>query len=300
VTAEAVWVRDIPGAHLQLASRATGAAGAVPDGPATAPSIDGSGDRVAFRSRAGNLGSGLPASLIDWHAYVRDIRGQSTELASRANGPAGAPIDSPGPGSVSLSANGDCVAFDSTGLNVGDGFDSIWFPAVHLRVLRHECPISPPGGAITTASPAHTPKAPQPPVLSALRLVPKQFAVAPRTTARKRRQPRSALGSSIRFRLTISGRVMFSFAKQLPGRRSGKRCLPARGHVPRRKRCTRLRNVGSVSRDAKGGANRIAFSGRIRGRALALGSYRLTAIPLSASHQRGRARRAPFKIIAPR
>jgi hypothetical protein len=306
VTDQAVWVRDIPGARLQLASRATGATGPVADASAVAPSLDAAGDRVAFRSHAANLAAGVPTSSFDWQAYVRDLPSQTTEIASRANGPAGAPIDSPGFGAVSLSANGDCVAFDATGLGIGDGFDSLWFRAVHLRVLRHECPVSPPGTATTTSPPAHVPPGPmppaaRPPVLSGLKVVPKRFSVLPhKKTPKPISHPRVARGSSIRFQLTLAARVTFALARARPGRRSGKRCLPARGSIPPRRRCTRLINAGSFARNAKRGTDRIAFSGRVGRRALAPGSYRLTATPVAAARQRGRSRTAPFEIVPAR
>ncbi len=367
VNGQAVWVRDVAGGHLQLASRATGATGAVPDAAASAPSLDGAGDRVAFRSSAGNLVTGAPASVNDSQAYVRDLPSQTTELVSRANGPAGAPVDFPGLGSVSLSANGDCVAFDARGLNLRDGFASATFSAVHLRVLRRECPANPPDTMITSGpsgttrvdtatfrftasarpvtfecrldgkafgactSPLRiarlrdgshrfevrgvdqagysdpTPAArsfkvdTRPPALSGLKLVPKRFAVAPLKPPRKRKHRRTPLGTSIRFRLSFAARVTFTVTQPRPGRKSGKRCLPARGKVPRGKRCTRFVKAGSFARNVKGGSDRVPFSGRIGKHALGLRSYRLTALPVDTKHhRRGRGRIASFTVIRPR
>jgi Tol biopolymer transport system component len=368
VTGQAVWVRDVSGGHLQLASRATGAAGAVADQLALNPSLDGAGDRVAFRSPAGNLGAGPQATTGDWQAYVRDLPSQTTEVASRADGSAGAPIDTPGPGSVSISANGDCVAFDAAGLNSGDGFASPWFAAVHLRVLRRECPVDPPDTAITSgpsgitpnptptftftfsvgpatfecsldgqafgacASPLTTSRlrdgayefavravdqagyadptpatrtfsvdtrpAPARPVLSALKLVPNRFAVIPRHAPKHR--TRIALGTSIRFRLSLPARVSFTIVRQQPGRRSGKRCLPAHGKVPRRKRCTRPIKAGTFARNTNRGPDRIAFSGHVGRHALAPGTYLLTATPIDASLHRGASRSAQFTVVRAR
>jgi Tol biopolymer transport system component len=296
VVGQAVWVRDVVGGHVQLASRATGAAGAAPDGLAQNPSIDAAGDRVAFRSNAGNLGAGTQASVADWQAYVRDLASQTTEVTSRADGPAGAPIDTPGPGSVSISANGDCVAFDATGLNIRDGFASPWFPAVHLRVLRRQCPVAITfGPSGITGNP--TTSAPALPLLSALKLVPSRFSVVPRKRPKQRKHPGVALGTSIRFRLSLSARVTFEVVRLQPGRRSGKRCVPAHGKVPRRKRCTRFVDAGKFAHNAVRGANRIAFSGRIGRTVLAPGPYRLTAIPIDAQHHVGRQRSAKFTII---
>jgi hypothetical protein len=246
---------------------------------------------VAFRSDAGNLGAGPAASIDDWQAYVRDVRTGTTELASRADGPAGGPIDTPRLGSVSISGNGGCVAFDATGLNIGDGYASPWFPAVHLRVLRGECPSRPPAGApgqsVTPSRPAALP------VLSALMLVPNRFSVVPLKAVSGRRHPG---GTSIRFRLSLAARVTFAFAIRRAGRRTGRHCLPAHGVVPRRRRCTRFVPAGSLARLARAGADRIPFSGRIGRRALARGAYRMTATPVVPPHRRVHSHSAAFTI----
>lgn len=292
VTGQAVWVRAIAGGHLQLASRATGASGAVPDGPATAPSLDESGDRVAFRAGASNLVAGAPVSLNDSQAFLRNLPSQATELVSRANGPAGAPIDHPGLGSVSLSANGDCAAFDARGLNIGDGFASAQFSAVHMRVLRGECP----------AKTAVTPRPGRVPALTRLKVVPKRFAVKPRRPTKKghKRHSKTHRGTSIRFRLSAGARVTFVFARALPGRKAGKRCVAAHHRVSRGRRCTRYVRSGRFARNMKAGADRLAFSGRIGRHALRLGVYRLIATPIDPLHRRTRSRAASFTVIRAR
>jgi Tol biopolymer transport system component len=294
VTTHAIWVRDIAGQHTQLASRGTGAAGAAADGYATAPSLDAAGDRVGFRSSAGNLGAGPQATGNDFQAYVRDLSSDVTDVVSRANGIAGAPVDKPGSGSVSLSANGDCAAFDATGLNIGDGFASSQFPAVHLRVLRGECaPASAPGGP-----PAGTGKPAPIPALTGLRVVPSRFAVKPLRPPRHRRhRSRIPLGSSIRFRLTVAARVNFALARQTVGRKSGHRCRPAHGKVARRNRCTLFVKAGTFSLRVTAGSKRLAFSGRLGRRALTLGRYRLTATPVDPQHRRVRSATATFTIV---
>ncbi|MFL5829211.1 MAG: TolB family protein [Solirubrobacteraceae bacterium] len=294
VTADAVWVRDLAQQHTQLASRASGATGSAADRAASVPSLDAAGDRVAFRSAAGNLGAGPQASANDLQAYVRDVPSQNTELASRANGAAGGPIDSPGFGHVSLSASGDCVAFDATGLNIGDGFASGQFPAVHLRVLRHECAVAQSVGA----PPPGTGKAPSVPVLSGLKLVPNRFAVVPAKKPKKsKRRRHTPAGTSIRFTLNLAANVKFVITRQTIGRRSGHRCVPARGRIPRRKRCTRVIKAGSFTARGVAKGNRIRFTGRLGRRALSPGRYRLTATPVDPRRRRVRSHSVAFTII---
>ena len=119
-------------------SRQTGAAGQAADDNSFEPSIDKSGDRIAFLSAAGNLGAGHQA-LGDFQTYMRTISSARTDLVSRANGLNGAPIDHPGFGAVSLSSDGGCAAFSARGLNIGDGFANAVLAGVHLRAIGSSC-----------------------------------------------------------------------------------------------------------------------------------------------------------------
>lgn len=148
VASRSIWVRQLNTGHTELVSRASGASGAISNQPSFRPSIDAAGDRVAFVTQA-NFGA-LPPSEAEpprWLAYIRDLGTKATILASRVNGTAGAPADPGGFGRVSLSDNGNCVAFASSGLNYTDVLASADFPAVRERVLRGECgPQSMPSG----------------------------------------------------------------------------------------------------------------------------------------------------------
>lgn len=109
-----VFVRDLSTGKVALASRATGADGAAASGFSGEPSISADGRYVAFVSGAPDLaGETAPGGGV----YVRDLVAGTTVLASRANGPTGAPGDdySQGP---SLSADGLHVAFESTANNL--------------------------------------------------------------------------------------------------------------------------------------------------------------------------------------
>jgi hypothetical protein len=64
-----------------------------------------------------------------------------------------------------------------------------------------------------------------------------------------------------------------------------------------RARWKRLR--GGLSHAGREGANRVRFSGRLRGRALRPGHYKLTGIARSATGVTGRAVTAPFRIVSP-
>ena len=83
-----VFVRDLQAQTTTLVSRASGAAGPEDNGGAMRAVISGDGSTVAFESYATNLD---PADLSsDSSVFVRDLETDTTTLASRADGVAGA------------------------------------------------------------------------------------------------------------------------------------------------------------------------------------------------------------------
>lgn len=127
----AVWVRDLDAARTFLASRADGAAGAPGNGDSDSPALDADGSRVAFVSRASNLGDGDPDAAADVH--VRDVAAGATVLASRADGAAGAKGDGPSYG-PDLNAEGNRASFVSQARNLADG-DTDAIADAHVRDL---------------------------------------------------------------------------------------------------------------------------------------------------------------------
>jgi Tol biopolymer transport system component len=109
-----VYVRDIAAGRTLLASRADGAAGAKGNGSSEDASLSGDGSRVAFASRATNLGDGDTDERSDVH--VRDLAAGRTLLASSARGfPKGDDAYLP-----SISDDGKLVSFASRA-NYGTG-----------------------------------------------------------------------------------------------------------------------------------------------------------------------------------
>ena len=101
---------------------------------------------------------------------------------------------------------------------------------------------------------------------------------------------------TVSYTLSEAGRVRFTVERVLPGRRRGRRCLPAR-RAPRGRRCTRQVQVrGSLGRAGRSGANSFRFVGRFAGRALRPGRYVLVATPLAPDGRPGAARRASFSM----
>ena len=128
-----VLVRDLQTNTTTLVSRASGATGAVGGGDSVGPAISPDGSHIAFGSLADNLDSASNDSFGD--IFVRDMQANTTTLASRASGAAGAvgDNDSFGP---SLTADGGEVAFFSN----ADNLDSASNDAVGDIFVREVVP----------------------------------------------------------------------------------------------------------------------------------------------------------------
>ena len=82
-----VFIRDLGGGTTVLASRATGSGGALGNQDSANPSLSNDGTKVAFVSNATNLDA---AATSGTNVFVRDVSGNTTTLASRKDGVAGA------------------------------------------------------------------------------------------------------------------------------------------------------------------------------------------------------------------
>jgi hypothetical protein len=123
----------------------------------------------------------------------------------------------------------------------------------------------------------------------------------PRTLSAGRSSPGAfgkRAGSKLRFVLSRSATVELRVERAFSGRRLRGRCGRA---TPSRRtaRCTGYRRIhGALRRAGRGGLNVFPFEGRIGGRALAPGAYRLVAVPVDAAGSRGGAVRVTFRIAA--
>ena len=126
-----VYVRDLVAQTTVLVSRINGADTNRGNGQSFQPSIDRTGNRVAFSSTSSDLGDGDATNVTDVH--VRDLAANTTTLVSRANGE-GTPSGDDESHSAAISADGNRVAFASEATNLGDG-DATPSQDVHLRDL---------------------------------------------------------------------------------------------------------------------------------------------------------------------
>jgi hypothetical protein len=86
-----------------------------------------------------------------------------------------------------------------------------------------------------------------------------------------------------RYNDSQAAKTTFTVQRRTLGRRKGGACVKTRKRPPRAKRCTRYVKVGSFSHTDTAGPNRLRFSGRVGGRKLKPGAYRLRAVPRNSA-----------------
>jgi hypothetical protein len=109
---------------------------------------------------------------------------------------------------------------------------------------------------------------------------------------------RARVGTRVTYALDEAATVTFTVEKMSKGRRVGGRCRKETRSNRRRPRCTLITAVrGSFTHAGKVGGNRLTFRGRVGGRKLGVGSYRLNARAADAAGNRSPVARRNFKIV---
>lgn len=83
-------------------------------------------------------------------------------------------------------------------------------------------------------------------------------------------------GTTFAFRLDQAATVKIAIQTKARGRRVGRSCRANSRRLRHKPRCTRTSTVATLARSAHAGLNKVPFSGRIRGKALAPGRYQAT------------------------
>ncbi|MDX6668273.1 MAG: hypothetical protein QOK04_1653 [Solirubrobacteraceae bacterium] len=130
------------------------------------------------------------------------------------------------------------------------------------------------------------------PSFRSLSLRPRTFRSAARGASLAR-----ATGATLRFNLTEAAAMRFAIERALAGRRVGRSCVAPKRSNRSRPACTRFVTLaGSFGAQGKRGSNRLRFTGRLNGRRLALGGYRLALVPTDAAQNSGAPARIGFTI----
>ncbi len=122
------------------------------------------------------------------------------------------------------------------------------------------------------------------PVISRFRLTHKVFAVGRRSTptfAAATTKPK--VGARFDYTLDKAATVRIVIARGRSGRREGTTCVAPTKKLARAKKCIRIFERGTLTRASHRGVNRVAFSGRIRSKALTPGNYQATLTATDAA-----------------
>jgi virginiamycin B lyase len=136
------------------------------------------------------------------------------------------------------------------------------------------------------------------PVLSGLKLTPAAFKAASSGAAVAKRK--AGTGTTVSFRLSEAASVTFEVQRKARGRKVGGKCKRQTKANRGKPGCPLLLPVkGSFSWAGKAGANSVGFSGRLGGKALKRGGYRLVAEAKNAGGAKSVAVGKSFTILRP-
>jgi hypothetical protein len=176
-----------------------------------------------------------------------------------------------------VDGNKDCVALQDKG-------------ALELPGHSTACLVPrPPIACATSSAGASTPACPHllrvlTPTISGLRLSPSSFFAAPSgATTSKAKKAKKAYGTTIAYNDSQRASTTFTVLAPASGRTQGKACRKSSRANRHGRRCTILHKLGTFTHADLRGANKLHFSGRIKGKTLAKGSYRLQAVPRDAA-----------------
>jgi hypothetical protein len=106
------------------------------------------------------------------------------------------------------------------------------------------------------------------------------------------------VGARVRYALSEPATTTFTVERKTVGRRSGRRCVKATRRNRKARRCTLyVVQRGNFTHQGAAGANSFKFTGRLRNRKLAVGSYRLVAVAADAAGNKSAAKRRVFRIV---
>ena len=151
------------------------------------------------------------------------------------------------------------------------------------------------GQTCVADQPAPAPDIVKPKVLK-LAFASKTFRAAAKggSVARKARP----VGTKVSYRLSEAASARFTVERAVKGRRKGKKCVAPNSHNRHAKRCTRYKRLkGSFTLSGTAGPNSFRFTGRLRGKKLSPGRYRLVMVATDAAGNKSKPKRAGFRIV---
>jgi hypothetical protein len=258
---------------------------------------------VAAQSRAALT---LPAGALE--LYLRVDPNAGTVQPSFARTPGGARVNVGGLVAVPKAwftspTKGLAVGIISTSTGPAPAFPASWDrlavtpgePAGGVVSPSQAAPVCQQPGASPTPAPtagSGSPSRPRPvPDRTAPRLTDVTLSrTRVRTSGRSR-------GTTLRFRLSEAARVRVSLARATTGRRVGGSCRRTTSANRRARPCIRYVTAGRLSKAMPKGTGRLTITGRLAGRRLAPGRYRMTITATDAAGNRSTAVRRQVRIV---
>jgi hypothetical protein len=131
------------------------------------------------------------------------------------------------------------------------------------------------------------------PAITQVGLAPTRFRAA-----RSGASVASPLGTRVTYALSEPAATAFSVKRLARGRRVGSRCVKPTRRNRRARPCTRVIALRhGFNHEGRAGFNNLRFRGRLGGRSLRVGRYRLTLVAQDAAGHRSSAARARFRIL---
>jgi hypothetical protein len=212
------------------------------------------------------------------------------------DGSAWHPVGSNGAGDGPLNAAGSAVAVSGQRLYAGGSFTSAGGDSQARSIASFSlAPVTPTPTPTPASAPTPNPDTTAPQITS-LRLSRKTFRAAPSGPAFL--AARAGVGAILSFKLSEAGSVRFTIDRSTAGRAVHGKCVKPISSNRGRRRCTRWVAVkGRFTVRGSRGANRITLRGRIGGKKLGPGSYRLNARETDRAANRSPTKRTAFKIV---
>jgi hypothetical protein len=197
-----------------------------------------------------------------------------------------------GPDTADCGPDTDTVTADAPGVDTLTDCENVLFPAVASAAGGESAGggAAGSGGRDATAADMRDYRLSEPAFLAAS--VGGSLGVAPKSARRRR------VGTTVQYRLSEPATVAFTVERAARGRRVRGRCRRPTRRNRQAKRCTRFRKLrGSFNHAGRLGPNSFKFTGRLRGRKLSPGRYRLVARATDAAGNQSKAKRVKFRIV---
>ena len=136
------------------------------------------------------------------------------------------------------------------------------------------------------------------PLISSASASPKIFAVD-RKGVPEKAVSAAKKGTTLGYRLSEQGRVVFTVERALAGRRSGKKCVKQTRNNRGKRKCTRYARFGRFANASGAGANKHRYKGRIGKKAMKPGPYRATLVATDAAGNRSKAKALTLRVVRP-